>query len=473
MWLHRVLRLRSLKSRLALLVLLPLMLLMVIDLIVTSHNSSRIATLVQQQLLHGSAKMISQQLVFADGSYEISVPPAAFELFKSKYRDRVFYAVHTKEGRLIAGGDELLPYPGALDIEDEKFFATQVHGEAVRVVALAHALTNSTSGDFAITQVAQTLRGHDEFRDSLLWPTILAHLLLLSITTSALFIALHWTLEPLIKFGRTLRQRQPGSLEKIDTDDAPSELEPVIQSLNDYVSRLGSTLASYEKFVSNTAHHLRTSLAIISSQVDFGKRDSGQNTLQREVLDAIQKALKQCTRVINQLLMLASVEHSRQAHMNATHIRLSEVIVAVIEEMAVLAQQKEIELGVDAFDESIELVAPAKLLHELFSNLIDNAIRHMGKPGSVIISLRRVGEGGELAEVRLTDNGIGIPRELRGKVFERFFQIDKSNSNSSGLGLAIVKEICDALNARIELNSAENDSGLQVTLHFQALQRVN
>ncbi|MEI7430275.1 MAG: sensor histidine kinase [Betaproteobacteria bacterium] len=469
MSLNRFIRLRSLKSRLGLLVLLPLVLLMSIDLVITFQNSSQIATLVQQQLLHGSAKMISQQLTFAEGSYEISVPPAAFELFKSKYRDRVFYSLHTKEGRLISGGEELPPYPNPLEIEEEKFFETTLLGEPVRVIAFAHSLTNSTSGDFAITQVAQTLRGHDEFRDSLLWSTIRAHLLLLSITTLALFIALHWTLNPLIEFGRTLLERQPGSLEKIEKAQAPTELEPVIEALNDYVSRLGSTLASYEKFVSDTAHHLRTSFAIITSQVDFGKRNNCQNQVQMEVLEAIQKALKHCTKVINQLLMLASVENTKQDQLIASEVQLSEIIVTVIEEMAALAQQKDIELGVDEFDESIQVLAPAKLLHEVFSNLVDNAIQHMGKPGTVIISLRRIGD---IAEVCLTDNGIGIPGELRSKVFERFFQINKTSSNSSGLGLAIVKEICDVLNAKITLDLPDSGSGLLITIQFPMLQRA-
>src|SRR5450759_1485956 len=114
-------RLRSLKSRLALWVLLPTVLLMLIDLAVTYHNSSLIATLVQQQLLHGSAKIISEQLVFADGSYEISVPPAAFELFDSRHKDRIFYAVHIKEGKLVAGDDELVPYDAALQVDEAHY----------------------------------------------------------------------------------------------------------------------------------------------------------------------------------------------------------------------------------------------------------------------------------------------------------------------------------------------------------------
>ncbi|MEI7611836.1 MAG: sensor histidine kinase [Betaproteobacteria bacterium] len=442
---------------------------MAMDLAVTYHNSGQIATLVQQQLLHGSAKIISQQLVYTEGSYELSVPPAAFELFKSRHKDRVYYSVHTKEGNLISGGDELPPYTGSLEIEDEHYFESLVLGEPVRVIAFAHALTNSSSGDFAITQVAQTLRGHEEFREDLLWSTIRGHLLLLSIMIVALLIALHWTLNPLMEFGRTLSQRQPGSLEKLEKENAPTELEPIIHAMNDYVVRLGHTLSSYEKFVSDTAHHLRTSFAIISSQVDFGKRNDSHNPEQMEVLNAIQKALRYCTKVINQLLMLASVEPAKQGRDIASEVLLSEIIIAVIEEMAPLAQQKEIELGVDDFDEDIRIAAPKKLLHEVFSNLIDNAIQHMGRPGTVITSLRREGD---VAIVSITDDGIGIPQNLQHKVFERFFQIDTTVANSSGLGLAIVKEICDSLNATILLGSPASDSGLQVTIRFPILQRA-
>src|SRR5664279_2382195 len=182
-----IFRLGSLKSRLAVWVLLPSVLLMAIDLVVTYHNSSVIATLVRQQLLHGSAKIISEQLVFADGSYEISVPPAAFELFGSQYKDRIFYAVHTKEGKLVAGGDELPAYDAPLQIDEANYFITRLYDEPVRVIAYAHALTNSSTGDFAITQVAQTLRGHNEFRDGLLWSTIRGHLVLLVIMACLLY----------------------------------------------------------------------------------------------------------------------------------------------------------------------------------------------------------------------------------------------------------------------------------------------
>lgn len=282
---------KSLKSRLALWVLLPTLAISTIDLLLAYHSTGTVATLVQEQLLKGSAKIISEQLSSIDGGYEISVPPAAFELFANSYHDRIFYSVHSKSGLLIAGDGELPLYKGELQIEQEKYFMTTLRGEQVRVIAYKHALPSTTSSDYAITQIAQTLHGYDAFRHDLLRMTIREHLILFAILISGLAIAFRWTLSPLIEFGEQLVRRRPGSLEKLDLDSAPTELHPIILAMNDYVVRLDQTLGAYEQFVANTAHHLRTSFAILTSQINFGRRNQNADPSHQEVLIAIQKTV--------------------------------------------------------------------------------------------------------------------------------------------------------------------------------------
>ena len=454
--------LKSLKSRFALWILMPTILLLSVDIAVIFQDAENTATSVQKRLLYGSAKIISEQITFNDGAYEISTPPAAFELLKSKYKDRVFYSVHSKEGKLIAGGDELAVFSGKTQIEEEDFYQGAIENEPVRVIVFAHALPNSSSGDYVITQVGQTLRGHHEFRDSLIFSTIRGHMLLITITVISLFVALRLTLKPLMEFGQLLSERKPGSLEKVNIKDAPSELEPVIAALNTYAEKLGQTLSAYEKFVSNTAHHLRTSFASITSQISFGKREVSL-TEHTDLLDSIQKSVSDCTKLINQLLLLAAVEQPRADSTVETPTNLSEIITKVIEDIAPLAQQKHIELGVDEFDESLIVAARPHLLREVFSNLIDNAIQHMGGAGSVAISLCRA--NGQ-AHFTLTDTGVGVPTQLQSRIFDRFFRIDTTRQNSSGLGLAIVKEICDSLGASITACTPTAGSGLQIDIYF-------
>lgn len=454
---------RSLKSRLALWVLLPTLAISSIDLLLAYHSTGTVATLVQEQLLKGSVKIISEQLASIDGGYEISVPPAAFELFANSYKDRIFYSVHSKSGLLIAGDGELPLYQGELQIEQEKYSLTTLRGEPVRVIAYKHALPSTTSSDYAVTQIAQTLHGYDAFRLDLLRMTIREHLILFAILIGGLAIAFRWTLHPLIEFGQQLVQRRPGSLEKLDLDSAPSELHPIIVAMNDYVVRLDQTLGAYEQFVANTAHHLRTSFAILTSQINFGRRNQHADPSHQEVLAALQKTVAQGSKVINQLLVLATVEQRRQHEPAAGSVNLAEVIKGVIEDLAPLAQQKQVDLGIDTIDAGIRIASSTFLLREVVANLVDNAIRHMEGAGSVTVSLTR---SADTALLRITDSGPGIPEPQRLRVFERFYRIDESKPNSSGLGLAIVKEICESLNATTSLGAGEHGTGLRVDIRF-------
>lgn len=456
-------RLKSLKSRLILWLFLPTVIISTIDLIVTYKNTDTIATLMQQQLLKGSAKIISEQLVKTNGSYEISVPPAAFELFANEYKDRVYYAVRSKSGVLIDGEEDLAIYSGKLQIEQEKYFMSTMRGEPVRVIAYASELPNTTSGDYAVTLVAQTLRSHGAFKRDLFFLTMREHLILLSIVMAGLIIAFRVTLSPLIRFGEMLLQRQPGSLEKLDQTNAPIELKPVIFAMNEYVSRLDNTLTSYEQFVANTAHQLRTSFAIITSQINFAQRNGELDPVQIEMLTAINNTIVQGTKVINQLLVLAAVEQNRLHRNGGNPVHVAEIIKGAIEELALLAVQKNIDLGIDLLDETIQVSAPHFLLRELIYNLIDNAIKHINPDGMVTISLQRKDNFGVLSVI---DNGPGIPVTERQRVFERFYRLDQTKPNSSGLGLSIVKEICDSLNAEITLNTPDNGIGLQLDVAF-------
>ncbi|MDL2355825.1 MAG: sensor histidine kinase [Pseudomonadota bacterium] len=456
-------RVRSLKSRLALWVLLPTLAISTLDLLLAYHSTGTVAALVQEQLLKGSAKIISEQLSSIDGGYEISVPPAAFELFASSHHDRIFYSVHSKSGLLIAGDGELPLYKGALQIEQEQYFIATLRGEQVRVIAYKHALPSTTSSDYAITQIAQTLHGYDAFRHDLLRMTIREHLILFAILISGLAIAFRWTLRPLIDFGEQLLMRRPGSLEKLDLESAPSELHPIILAMNDYVVRLDRTLGAYEQFVANTAHHLRTSFAILTSQINFGRRNQYADPGQQEVLAAIQQTVAQGSKVINQLLVLATVEQKRQHAPAASSINLSEIIKSVIEDLAPVAQQNRIDLGIDAIDARIQIAASAYLLREVVANLVDNAIQHMGGPGSVTVSLS---QSADTAVLRVVDSGPGIPEQQRHRVFERFYRIDDSKPHTSGLGLAIVKEICEALHATTALGAGDGGAGLCVEIVF-------
>ena len=112
--------------------------------------------------------------------------------------------------------------------------------------------------------------------------------------------------------------------------------------------------------------------------------------------------------------------------------------------------------------EELNVTGSRSLLSELVYNLMDNAIRYNREGGSVFVEIR-----GKTLTVR--DTGIGIPKEHRAHVFERFYRVDKSRSKQTGgtgLGLAIVKHIAEKYGAEIQLESRENE-GTSISVTFR------
>jgi signal transduction histidine kinase len=231
------------------------------------------------------------------------------------------------------------------------------------------------------------------------------------------------------------------------------------------VVRLDRTLSAYERFVASTAHHLRTSFAILTSQLNYGMRDDRITPEQKTLLAAMQNTTVQGTKVINQLLILASIEQGRQLarDLPASATDLNEIVTSVIEELAPLAQRYAVELGLDAADDGLVLAAPSHLLREITFNLIDNAIKHMNGAGSVSVRIQR---DDDRALLRIVDTGPGIAPQHLDRVFERFYRADPGKPNSFGLGLSIVKEICDSLQGEIRLGSPAQGGGLQVDVRL-------
>ena len=452
----------SLKARLAAWVFLPMLIFSAIDLVVTYRSTDRVATEVQRQLLKGSARIIAEQIAADDGISAAGAPPAAFELFADENQDRVFYAVRSATGRLIDGDAALAPPQQAGQGEQAIYFKSRVRGEPVRAVAYAQELRE---GGHITVEVAQTMRGHAAFRKRLFLITAREHLILLALVLAALVVAFRWMLRPLMQFSERVARRQPGSLEQLDAGTVPRELLPVIGALNGYVVRLDQTLSAYERFVASTAHHLRTSFAILTSQLNYGMRDERITPEQKTLLAAMQNTTVQGTKVINQLLILASIEQGRQhaRDLPASATALNEIVTSVIEELAPLAQRQAVELGLDAADDGLVLAAPPHLLREITFNLIDNAIKHMNGAGSVSVRIQRADDR---ALLRIVDTGPGIAPQHLDRVFERFYRADPGKPNSFGLGLSIVKEICDSLQGEIRLGSPAQGSGLQVDVRL-------
>ena len=171
---------------------------------------------------------------------------------------------------------------------------------------------------------------------------------------------------------------------------------------------------------------------------------------QRALVSNIEK-LDFITRMVNDLILLSKFD-SNEAGLEMTQVKLNELLVNLWELFKVLADQKGIEFSLGEIEET-DVLGDRTRLQQLFTNLIDNAIKFTPSGGHVDMALKK--DGG-FAMVSIRDTGIGIPEEEFEHIFERFYRVDKSRARESGgmgLGLSICQWIAKAHQGKIELES--------------------
>jgi two-component system, OmpR family, sensor histidine kinase TctE len=452
----------SLRARLLLWLLVPLGGAGLLDVWFSSREARATATMVQDRLLLGSARIIAQQITWDDGLLEVAIPPAALELFQSEDQDRVFYRIASARGVLLSGYAELPPPPGPLRPEESVHFGAVVRGEPVRAVAYSQPVFAASGEGPVVIEVAQTLNGHGRMVRQLLVAGLRQGIWMVALVALLGWVALRGGLKGLLALRDKVRDRAAGSLEPLDPGPVARELVPLVEAINGYVQRLDRQMSLGSRFIANASHQLRTPFTVLQTQAAFGMRSRDPRE-KDEALEAIFREVRNGTRLVNQLLTLSRAEAGVQHPRPREPVDLVDLAQRVLEEQAALAQSKEIDLGLDAPEERVEVLASSPMLHELAANLVDNALKYTPGGGKVTVVVRRGPEG---ALLRVEDDGPGIPAEDRERVFERFCRLHDEGAPGCGLGLSIVREVATALGARVELASAEGGTGLVVDVTF-------
>ncbi|MEI8029833.1 MAG: ATP-binding protein, partial [Comamonadaceae bacterium] len=281
----------------------------------------------------------------------------------------------------------------------------------------------------------------------------------------ALWWAVRQGMAPLRQLSQVLRQRQPQALEPVVLGAMPSEIHPLVQSLNELFERIGSMVASERRFTADAAHELRTPIAAIRAQAQVAL-GAGTDTVQRE--RALHFTLAGCdraARLVEQLLTLARLESSTGAtSVAATTVDLSIVARRVAADLAPTALARQ---------QTLELLAPDPcmvtgndlLLGVLVRNLIDNAARY--SPDGARIEVCVTSESGQPL-LRVEDSGPGMTDQDRAHLGERFFRVLGSDQPGSGLGWSIVKRIANVFGAQVQVSRSERLGGLAVELVWPA-----
>lgn len=234
----------------------------------------------------------------------------------------------------------------------------------------------------------------------------------------------------------------------------PKEVRTLAQTFNYMTGRVAASQQAQHDFLANVSHDLRTPLTSIQgfSQAIVDGVASDPESAQRAA-QIIHDEAGRLHRMVESLLDLARVEADK-LNMHQHAVALTDLLQGVGASLTFKAQEKGLRLVVNVPPDLPRIPGDGDRLAQVFTNLIDNAIKHTPEGGQ--ISLNAVTSTGGVA-IMVQDTGVGIPAEDLPRIFERFYQVDKSRESNlrsgMGLGLAITKQIVEGHGGSIQVAS--------------------
>lgn len=310
-----------------------------------------------------------------------------------------------------------------------------------------------------LIQVGEATEVREHLALEILERLVLPLLVALPFLGLLIWLAVGLSLKPIDHISTALLKRDPHFLEPIK-GDIPVEMAPMVKRLNDLLERVQNSLENERRFTSDAAHELRTPLAGLKTQLQVAQGAVDASDRKR-AMDNAMLATDRATRLVEQLLMLARLEHDAWQS-QAESVNLHQVAAQVLAEAAPAAAEKHIQLALSGSPET-HVQGHAGLLAVLLRNLLDNALRY--SPAETEIEVR-VSETAQGAVIEVQDQGPGIPPTAREQVLQRFHRLAGESSSGSGLGLSIVARIAQLHQAKLELLEGSDGRGLRFVVRF-------
>ena len=365
-----------------------------------------------------------------------------------------FYRIDNAKGVFQLGEPELpaLPLDQLLDDGLVAFRTVNFRESTVRIAALRRARTSVTES--TVVYLAESSEKRTALAREIMKGIVFPQLLVVPLMVLLMWLGLKRGTAPLERLRAKVNARDADDVQRLDAPDAPEEVAPLINAINELLARAEHEGAAQKRFIANAAHQLRTPLAGIKMQAELALR-SDEPDERADALNKIAAGTAHTAHLINQLLALARTEGAAANSLPMSKVDFGLIARDVVAAAYPLASAKQIDLGFDMIDEPVVVYGHADLLRELVSNLVDNAIRYSPPNGRVTV---RVFDDG-VPWLEVEDNGIGIPVSERELVFERFYRVIGGQEAGSGIGLAIVREIAMRHGATVTVTAPSDRIG--------------
>ena len=255
--------------------------------------------------------------------------------------------------------------------------------------------------------------------------------------------------------------------ERLTVRGTGDEMDNLIRTINAMIARLESSFKRMAEFTADASHELKTPLCAMRGEAEVLLLKERKAEEYQEGLAHFIEQFDHLNQMINDLILLSKLDTTEVA-LKMAPLRLDLLIKDLCNFFQVLAEQKNIALEIGTLEE-VTVIGDKIRLQQLFTNLIDNAIKYTTQ-GAIRVTAKK---NEDAVAVKIVDTGMGIPEEEREKIFKRFYRMDKSRSRETGgvgLGLSIAEWVVHAHHGRIEVDS-EINRGSTFTVYLP-LQRI-
>lgn len=427
--------------------------------LVNALNKDTDERLVEMARNFGVALMAEQEDEKSSAASERAIAEAVNEM---RFRDYQFL-ISTHEGRVFASTIESVLEAKCLDHSTD-FRTCEINGEPFRVYE-----SPFTSGTTEYRLLSfHSLKEQIALKHQVTGIFLFGVPLTLILAGFGGYFLARKNLAPVVEIGRQASQIGAGNLnERITIKNKHDELADLARVFNELLARLDASFEQQRRFMADASHELRTPLAIVRGEAEVALSKDDRSTAEyRESLSILHDESKRLTKIVEDLFTLARAD-AGQFHSSFAPVYLDEIVGDAVRSMRVLADQRNIGLSITGAT-GMSFRGDESLLRRLFLNLLDNAVKY-SRPGGKVSVVCLSTEAN--LRIDIMDNGTGIPPQEQGRIFERFYRVDKARgrrdgtaTSGAGLGLSISWWIAAIHNGSVALvSSTESGSVFSVT----------
>lgn len=442
----------SLRNRLAMTLIGGAAVLAMLLFFAVRNYATQVAQTGQDNILAASVASILDAATLRGGEVEVDIPYSAFSMLSTPSDDRVFYAIF-QDDVFLSGYSEL---GVAAPSSDQRFATSTFQGQTVRLVTTSRTLIGVETRTILTVTLAQTQDALAETLQQISRNAALLGLGFFALAAGLSFWVTSWTIGQLRRLTDSVTRRGPQDLSPFEKP-VPTEMQPLVTSLNSLMGRLDQSLRQSEDFIAEAAHRVRTPLATVRSYAEatLQRVDKEEN---RNAMRSMVRAIDESSRAAGQLLDHAMITF-RADHLERHDIDLVELVAEQVQGLTPIAEMKDLELRLLS-DSPVPYSGDPILIQNAVRNMIDNALKY--SPAEMPVEISVVSK--PKTQIIVCDRGPGFPLDELDTLALRFERGENAKGTiGSGLGLTIAKDVAMAHGGDLDLSNRP-EGGACVTL---------